>query len=87
MFLSLLLQNFKNRADICLTTDDEEIISYAKFLQVDVIKRSPHLCEDHVPLAPVLYNTLSELEHTKNYQLSTVALFQPTSRFEDPDDA
>lgn len=65
--------------DICISTDDEEIISYAKILDVEYIKRSAELCEDDVPLAPVLYDAVEIMEERLQKKYNIVMLMQPTS--------
>ncbi|MHA1849190.1 MAG: cytidylyltransferase domain-containing protein [Promethearchaeota archaeon] len=63
----------------CLTTDDDEIISISKYMNITPIKRDPKLCEDHVPLAPVLKNAVDIVSKILDKKFDLVILMQPTS--------
>jgi len=64
---------------IVVTTDSDKVIDIAKDYKVDIIKRNPVLCEDDVPMAPVVQDALSKTEMKYGQMYDVIFTLQPTS--------
>ena len=65
--------------DVCVSTDDEEVLSIVEKRGVDVIKRPAELATDKVTLDPVIYHAVLEMEKLKECKYDTVITMQATS--------
>lgn len=65
--------------DIFVSTDDEEIAEIAKLYGSSVIMRPPELADDHIPLDPVIFHAVNNVEIEKNCSYHYVITIQPTS--------
>ena len=65
--------------DVVVTSDDNEIISVAKSLGCDIIKRDKSLSEDEVTLDPVIYDAVQKMESYKNKKYDVIITLQATS--------
>ena len=66
--------------DIAITTDDYEIMQIVKrHDEVILIERPSELCDDMVPLAPVIYHAVSHMEKMCKKKYDIVLTMQPTS--------
>jgi CMP-N-acetylneuraminic acid synthetase/spore coat polysaccharide biosynthesis predicted glycosyltransferase SpsG len=70
--------NSKYITKVVVSTEDEIISKISKLHGAEVIERKNELAEDHVPLDPVIYHTLSEFEK-KGLRYDVIATIQPTS--------
>lgn len=61
-----------------VSTEDEEIAVVARRFGAEVLMRRPELAADEVPLAPVVYDVVQQLEK-QGQQVDIVATVQPTS--------
>lgn len=64
---------------IVVSTDDDEIVFFARRLGVDIIRRPAELATDAVTIDPVVVHTALTAEREWNEQYSTVVTVQPTS--------
>ena len=67
------------RTDICLSSDDEEILSYGRYFSIEAVKRGDDLSSDDVTLDAVVFHALNEMEAQNNLTYDYVASIQPTS--------
>ena len=65
--------------DVCVSTDDEELLSIVERRGVDVVRRPAHLATDKVTLDPVIYHAVLEMEKSKECKYDTVITMQATS--------
>ena len=65
--------------DVCVSTDDEELLSIVEKRGVDVIRRPAELATDKVTLDPVIYHAVLEMERIKECSYDTVITMQATS--------
>ena len=65
--------------DVCVSTDDEELLSIVEKRGVDVIRRPAELATDNVTLDPVIYHAVLEMEKAKECKYDTVITMQATS--------
>lgn len=65
--------------DVCVSTDDEELLSIVEKRGVDVIRRPAELATDKVTLDPVIYHAVVEMEKIKGCKYDTVITMQATS--------
>ena len=65
--------------DVCVSTDDEELLSIVERRGVDVVRRPAHLATDKVTLDPVIYHAVLEMEKIKECKYDTVITMQATS--------
>lgn len=65
--------------DVVVTSDDNEIISVAKSLGCNIIKRDKSLSEDEVTLDPVIYDAVQKMESYKNKKYDVIITLQATS--------
>ena len=73
--------NAKLLSRVILSSDDDDIISLAKNLKVDVpFKRPSHLAEDASPTLPVIQHALQFFQ-SQNIHFDAVCLLQVTSPF------
>ena len=73
--------NAKLLSRVILSSDDDDIISVAKNLKVDVpFKRPSHLAEDASPTLPVIQHALQFFQ-SQNIHFDAVCLLQATSPF------
>lgn len=63
---------------VVVTTDDEEIAYVARQFGVNVRMRDASLAKDDIPLDPVIYDVISQLEQQQN-KLDAIVTIQPTS--------
>lgn len=63
--------------DVYVSSEDEEILSFAKRFGAKIYKRNPELSDDEVTLDPVIYKAYKYLSQKKKYDL--VVTVQPTS--------
>lgn len=72
------LKEFQD-VDVCVSTDDEELLSIVEKRGVDVIRRPAELATDKVTLDPVIYHAVLEMERIKDKKYDTVITMQATS--------
>ena len=65
--------------DVCVSTDDEELLSIVEKRGVDVIRRPAELATDKVTLDPVIFHAVTEMEKNKGVRYDTVITMQATS--------
>lgn len=65
--------------DVCVSTDDEELLSIVMKRGVDVIRRPIELATDKVTLDPVIYHAVLEMEKKNGCKYDTVITMQATS--------
>lgn len=65
--------------DVCVSTDDEELLNIVEKRGVDVVRRPAELATDKVTLDPVIYHAVLEMEKQKNCKYDTVITMQATS--------
>lgn len=65
--------------DVCVSTDDEEVLSIVEKRGVDVIKRPAELATDKVTLDPVIFHAVTQMEELKGCKYDTVITMQATS--------
>jgi len=65
--------------DVCVSTDDEELLGIVEKRGVDVIRRPAELATDKVTLDPVIFHAVLEMERIKNCKYDTVITMQATS--------
>ena len=65
--------------DVCVSTDDEELLNIVEKRGVDVIRRPAELATDKVTLDPVIYHAVLEMEKIKGCKYDTVITMQATS--------
>ena len=71
-----------DKADICFTSDNDEIIDVAKNLDLDIpFKRPNHLATDTANSQDVILHALETFENLNNTTYDAVVLLQPTSPF------
>ncbi len=67
------------RAQVVVSSDDEEILAYARSQGVEVIERPVELAADDVPLDPVVRHALAVAESRFGREFQWVVTVQPTS--------
>lgn len=65
--------------DVCVSTDDEELLSIVEKRGVDVVRRPAELATDKVTLDPVIFHAVLEMEKKKGCKYDTVITMQATS--------
>ena len=65
--------------DVCVSTDDEELLGIVEKRGVDVIRRPAELATDKVTLDPVIYHAVLEMEKMMDCKYDTVITMQATS--------
>ncbi len=65
--------------DVVITSDDEDILSYASNFSVYLRKRPMELALDHVTLDPVIYDATVYMENLLNKKYDIIITLQPTS--------
>jgi CMP-N-acetylneuraminic acid synthetase/spore coat polysaccharide biosynthesis predicted glycosyltransferase SpsG len=70
--------NSKYINKVIVSTDDEEIAQVSKKYGAEVIIRPEHLASDEVPLDPVIYDAVKQLE-SQGGQFDIILTIQPTS--------
>lgn len=65
--------------EVVVSTDSEEIISYASSRKVKTIERSNELAADSITLDPVIYDAINKIEKLENTCFDAVVTLQPTS--------
>jgi CMP-N-acetylneuraminic acid synthetase len=71
--------SLKQEVDIVVTTDIKSLLSDLYEGGYRIMQRKPELCEDHVPLAPVLYDAVIRTEFAYEIKYDIVIMLQPTS--------
>lgn len=71
-----LSSNFISK--VVVSTDDEEIAAIARNYGANIIFRPDHLSSDEVPLDPVIFDAVQQLEHDGE-EFNIVVTIQPTS--------
>lgn len=66
---------------VFVSTEDKEIAKISKKYGAEMIKRPKRLAGDYVPTAPVLKDTIIQLETKENYKPDIVVYLQPTDIF------
>lgn len=66
-------------SDVVVSTDDEEIARISKHYGAHIIMRPSELASDSIPLDPVVYHAVHEMEKQKDYRYDVVITMQPTS--------
>lgn len=65
---------------IVITTDDDEIAYMVSFFgDIEIVKRPSELARDDVPLDPVVYHAVTEVERRNNEKYDLIFTIQPTS--------
>ncbi len=64
---------------VVVSTDDEELITIAHRCDCEALRRPRVLAADDIPLDPVIYHALTEVEKQENRRFNTVITLQPTS--------
>lgn len=66
-------------ADVCVTTEDDEIAVISQALGISVIKREANLSSDEITLDPVIHDATVKMESFKGKRYDIVVTMQPTS--------
>jgi len=69
----------KYKPDVCVSSDDEEVLSIAKQIGAKVVKRDSQIAQDATTLDPVVYDAYKQLEGLENKQYDLIVTLQPTS--------
>jgi len=72
-------QNCGAITHIAVSSDDEEILEYAKEMGIYPIQRDASLAEDAVTLDPVIFDTVIQMEKKLETNFDCVVTMQPTS--------
>ena len=66
-------------ADICVSTDDEELGGIAESRNIEIIWRDQSLAADNITLDPVIYDAVKKMENRKCENYDIVITMQATS--------
>ena len=66
-------------ADICVSTDDEELGGIAESRNIEIIWRDQSLSADNITLDPVIYDAVKKMENRGNEHYDIVITMQATS--------
>lgn len=79
--INFAIQNLKKGDQLCISTNDLEVIDIAKKLNVDIpFKRPDELAKDNSTSQDVILHAISFFE-SKGFQFDAILLLQPTSPF------
>ena len=71
--------NIKYKADVFVSSDDDEILKMSKKFGSKTIKREKRLATDKITLGPVIYHALNFTEKSLKKKYDIVIMLQPTS--------
>ena len=69
----------KYDADICVSTDDEELGGIAESRSIEIIWRDQSLAADNITLDPVIYDAVKKMENRRKENYDIVITMQATS--------
>lgn len=69
----------KYDADICVSTDDEELGGIAESRNIEIIWRDQSLAADNITLDPVIYDAVKKMENRRSENYDIVITMQATS--------
>lgn len=64
---------------VVVSTDDDEIAEVSRFYGSEIVKRPKDLAEDTVPLDPVIFHALKNIENRDKKEYEYIITIQPTS--------
>lgn len=64
---------------VVVSTDDSDIAEVARIYGASIVTRPRELAEDHVPLDPVIFQAVNEVEREGGVRFDYVVTMQPTS--------
>ncbi|OQX75604.1 MAG: acylneuraminate cytidylyltransferase [Bacteroidetes bacterium 4484_276] len=71
--------NSKFKPDVVVSSDDDEILMFARRFGAETFKRPKTLADDKTTLEPVIYNAFAEIAKRKKKNYEIVITIQPTS--------